>query len=98
LIVSGTGKIRAGNITRKLVSGDCVLNPPGEAHQLINTGKTDLLYYVIANNSAADFYHYPDSNKWGMWAPHLPDAPNFRQQAVNYNEGEESSDPRKPHR
>ena len=98
LIVAGTGKIRAGKITRNLGAGDCVLNPPGEAHQIINTGKADMLYYVIANNSAADFYHYPDSDKWGMWAPHLPDAPYFRQKEVNYYDGEENARSRKPHR
>jgi len=89
LVVSGTGKIRAGKLTRNLESGDCVLNPPGEPHQIINTGKEDLLYYVIANNSAADFYYFPDSDKWGMWAPHLPDGPSFRQKKVTYYEREE---------
>jgi len=39
LIVSGTGKVRAGKLTRALQAGDCVLNPPGEPHQIINTSK-----------------------------------------------------------
>ena len=66
-----------------------MLNPPGEAHQIINTGKSELHYYVIANNSIADFYHYPDSDKWGMWATHVPDGPSFRQKKVKYFEKEE---------
>jgi len=89
LIVAGTGNLGAG---------DCVLNPPGEAHQIINTGKADMLYYVIANNSAADFYYYPDSDKWGMWGPNFPDVPNFRQKVVNYYDSEENASPRKPPR
>ena len=89
LIVSGTEKIRAGKITRRLEPGDCAMNPPGEPHQITNTGKVDLVYYVIANNSVADFYFYPDSNKWGIWAPHLPDAPSFRQTKVTYYDAEE---------
>jgi uncharacterized cupin superfamily protein len=89
LIVSGTGKIRAGKITRRLKPGDCVLNPPGEAHQIINSGTEDLLYYVIANNSIADFYYYPDSDKWGVWAPHLGDSPTFRQTKADYYDREE---------
>ena len=89
LVISGSGKIRAGKQTRSLKSGDCVMNPPGEPHQIINTGKEDLLYYVIANNSLADFYYYPDSNKWGLWAPHLQDGSSFRQKEVKYYEGEE---------
>src|SRR6266699_3370053 len=34
LVVSGHAKIRAGKLTRNLESGDCVLNPPGEPHQI----------------------------------------------------------------
>src|SRR5436190_11887095 len=66
LILSGAGKMRAGKITRSLQGGDCVMNPPGEAHQIINSSKEDLLYYVIANNAPADIYYYPDSDKWGV--------------------------------
>lgn len=66
LIVSGTGKVRAGKLTRLVKSGDCILNPPGEAHQIINTGKEDMLYYVVANNTPEDVWHYPDSGKWGV--------------------------------
>jgi len=86
LVVSGAGKVRAGKSTRGLKAGDCVLNPPGEAHQIINTGKEDLLYFVIANNAPADFYHYPDSNKWGFSLEHVG---SFRIREVNYFEGEE---------
>src|SRR5215831_11966320 len=89
LIVSGTGKIRAGKLTRSLRAGDCVLNPPCEPHQIINSGKTDLLYYVIANNSSADFYHYPDSNKWGLWAESPKRERLFRMIEVDYFDGEE---------
>ncbi|MBI3853784.1 MAG: cupin domain-containing protein [Verrucomicrobia bacterium] len=86
LIISGTGKVRAGKVTRSLKPGDCVMNPPGEPHQINNTGREDLLYYVIANNAPADFYHYPDSNKWGVsW----DDPPTFRMKAADYYEGEE---------
>ena len=66
LIISGAGKMRAGKTTRTLKAGDCVMNPPGEPHQIHNTGKKDLVYYVIANNAPADVYHYPDSGKWGF--------------------------------
>jgi len=89
LIVSGTGKIRAGKLTRSLRAGDCVLNPPGEPHQIINSSKADLLYYVIANNSPADFYCYPDSKKWGFWAELLNRGKLFRMTEVDYFDGEE---------
>ena len=87
LIISGTGKMRAGRKTVDLKPGDCVLNPPGEAHQMTNTGKKDLLYYVVANDSALDVWHYPDSNKWG-W-PQGRTGIFFRKSAVDYYDGEE---------
>lgn len=65
LIVSGTGEMRTSELTSPLKPGDCIMNPPGEAHQITNTGDTDLVYYCIANNAGADIWHYPDSGKWG---------------------------------
>ncbi len=89
LIVAGTGKVRAGKLTRALLAGDCVMHPPGEPHQIINSGKEDLLYYVIANNSTADFWHYPDSNKWGIGAEHLKGDKYFQMREIDYYAGEE---------
>jgi mannose-6-phosphate isomerase-like protein (cupin superfamily) len=65
-IVSGTGVMRAGKKRVKVAPGDCLMCPPGEPHQLINTGRKDLVYHVVANNSVADIWHYPDSGKWGF--------------------------------
>ena len=65
-IVSGTGVMRAGKNKFKVRAGDCLMCPPGEPHQLINTGRVDLVYNVVANNSPADIWHYPDSDKWGF--------------------------------
>ncbi|PYK98671.1 MAG: cupin [Verrucomicrobia bacterium] len=86
LIVSGTGTMRAGKRKTALKPGDCVFNPPGEAHQIINSGRGDLLYYVIANNAPADFYYYPDSRKWGLSLEHVG---LFRIREVDYYDGEE---------
>src|SRR5262245_62590059 len=60
LILTGAGKIRAGKITRTVRAGDCIMNPPGEPHHITNTGNEDLTYYVVANNSQTDIWHYPD--------------------------------------
>ena len=65
-IVSGAGVMRAGKRRAKVRPGDCLMCPPGEPHQLINTGRKDLVYHVVANNSVADIWHYPDSDKWGF--------------------------------
>ena len=85
LIVSGTGKVRAGKIRRNIQAGDCIMNPPGEPHQITNTGRQDLTYYVVANNSQADIWHYPDSNKWGFSTGEQ----FFKMQEVSYFAGEE---------
>lgn len=85
LIVSGTGVMRAGDKRVKIKTGDCLLNPPGEPHQIINSGKEDLVYYVIANNAPVDVWHYPDSNKWG-----IPLGPRFfEMKETSYFQGEE---------
>ena len=68
LIVSGTGTMRLNRKKVKLAPGDCVMCPPGDAHQIINAGKVDLLYHVIANNAPTEVWHYPDSKKRGARA------------------------------
>ncbi len=85
LIVSGVGTMRVNKKKVKLAAGDCVMCPPGDPHQINNTGKTDLLYYVIANNAPTDVWHYPDSKKWGSRAI----GKFFRLQEVSYFDGEE---------
>ncbi len=66
-------------------AGDVVLHPPGEAHQFTNTGSDDVLYYLIADNPPADYWHYPDSGKWGCREPRRI----FRTADVDYWDGEE---------
>lgn len=93
LILSGTGKIRlrksdGAESTATLAPGDCVHLPPcGDAHQLINDGEEDLVYYVIADNPAAEHIYYPDSDKYTMKP--MPNREWFRLTPVHYYDGEE---------
>lgn len=64
LILSGTGELRTTAGVTPVTAGDSFVCPPGEAHQLKNTGPVDLIYYLIADNPPADVIEYPDSNKW----------------------------------
>jgi len=85
MIVSGRGQVRTPAGTTEVREGDYAVIPPGEAHQLINTGAADLVYYVIADNPPSDICHYPDSNKWGV-----PGQPKLvRVQPTEYYDGEE---------
>lgn len=85
VVWSGTGTVRAGRERHPVVAGDVLVHPPGEPHQLINTGQVDLEVWIIADNPPLDAFFYPDSNKWGFRAPRE----FFRTTDVDYWEGEE---------
>jgi uncharacterized cupin superfamily protein len=85
IILSGSGEVRAGDTATAITAGDVLMCPPGEAHQLRNTGQEELIYYVIADNPPADVGYYPDSQKWAI----LPQRIFFRMQEVPYYEDEE---------
>jgi uncharacterized cupin superfamily protein len=64
LILDGTGTLRFGDKEH-----DIVACPPGDrsvAHQIINSGTTDLVYLALSTMNAADIWEYPDSNKIGV--------------------------------
>jgi uncharacterized cupin superfamily protein len=86
LIVSGSARVRSGEATRTFGPGDAILHPPGEAHRIDNASATeDLLFYLIADNPPVDYWHYPDSGKWGLRAPRM----FFRTAEAEYYDGEE---------
>jgi uncharacterized cupin superfamily protein len=62
IFLAGTASIRADQETLTVASGDSIIFPPGEAHQVTNSGDCDLLFY--ADHALADVIHYPDSGKW----------------------------------
>ncbi|MBL9217833.1 MAG: cupin domain-containing protein [Opitutaceae bacterium] len=86
VIISGTGTVRANQSRFRVKAGDVIMHPPGEAHQIINTGKRDLVFYLIADNPPVDGCHYPDSKKWSSIRPHRR---IFRISEVDYYDGEE---------
>lgn len=66
-IVSGEGEYRIGETRLAVRAGDCLGAPAGgNAHQIINTGETELLYLGLSNNPPADLVEYPDSGKIGV--------------------------------
>lgn len=85
VIIRGTGTVRAGKSRHKVGPGDVFMHPPGEAHQLINTGRKWLHLYLIADNPPVDIFYYPDSDKWGL----RPHGKYFKQTIVPYHTGEE---------
>jgi uncharacterized cupin superfamily protein len=86
LVVAGQGEVRTPEGRFPVRPGDCLLHPPGEAHQIQNTAETeDLLYYVVADHSPADVTEYPDSGKYGI----KPQRKTFVMQEIDYFLGEE---------
>ena len=65
VVVSGRGEMRHPGGLEPMGPGDSFHFPPGEAHQVINSGTDPLVYYVIANNVLSDDCYYPDSDKVG---------------------------------
>jgi len=84
-ILAGRGLVRAGRSRRAVGPGDIFIHPPGEPHQLLNTGRTPLTYYLVADNPPVDIWRYPDSDKWGFRPPRKI----FRATDVPYLDGEE---------
>jgi uncharacterized cupin superfamily protein len=84
-ILEGKGTARGERRKVNVGPGDILLHPPGEAHDLVNTGKSALLCYIIADNPPIDIFRYPESDKWGFLTPRK----FFRMNEVSYNDGEE---------
>jgi uncharacterized cupin superfamily protein len=67
LVISGTGRVRDKDSITEVTAGDAFFFGPGEAHEIINSGTEDLVYYIIADNPPGDGCYYPDSGKWAVW-------------------------------
>jgi len=85
IILSGRGTVRANGRRYPVKAGDVFIHPPGRAHQIINTSRRDLVFYIVADNPPVDIFRYPDSGKWGL----RPYRKNFRMTETKYYEGEE---------
>ena len=68
-ILEGEGLLRFGDDEYPLRKHDIVACPPGKrdvAHQIINTGKTDLKYLALGTRERVEVAEYPDSDKVGV--------------------------------
>ena len=80
-VLSGTGVLRLGAETHSVKPNDYIVNltgGPETAHQLINTGREDLVYLAISTKITPEIGGYPDSAKTGvMPAPWGQQPPPF---------------------
>ena len=68
-ILSGSGVLRVGDATYPVKPQDYIVNLPGgadTAHQLVNTGKDDLVYLAISTQLLPEVAGYPESRKTGV--------------------------------
>jgi len=89
LIVSGEGKVRDKDGTTEVVAGDAFIFGPDQPHQLINSGKEDLVYYVIADNPIGESSYYPDSDKWKVNKSSAMDRLLIKGRETDYFDAEE---------
>jgi uncharacterized cupin superfamily protein len=85
VVLTGTATVKTDDETHPVKAGEAFIQPPGIAHQIINTGTEDFTFYVIADNSPADSTWYPHSQKWQM----KPQRKVFRMVETDYFDGEE---------
>jgi uncharacterized cupin superfamily protein len=65
-IVEGSGEARIGAERFPIRAGDIIACPTGgpeTAHQIINTGKTELRYLAVSTKDPVEVCEYPDSGK-----------------------------------
>ncbi|MGH8183376.1 MAG: cupin domain-containing protein [Rhodanobacteraceae bacterium] len=79
-ILKGSGELRYGNQRYPLRQGDviaCPVGGPETAHQIINTGDTEMRYLSVSTMAPIEICEYPDSGKFGVYED-LPDESDGR--------------------
>lgn len=79
-ILEGSGELRYGDSRHPLRAGDIIACPAGgpeTAHQIINTGSTEMRYLSLSTLAPIEICEYPDSGKFGVFED-LPGDPDER--------------------
>jgi len=85
-ILQGSGELRYGEAVYPVKEGDFIACPPGgkdKAHQIINTGITEMRYLAVSTKQTPELVDYPDSGKFGVLAE-LPTAPDGQPQTFRF--------------
>ena len=86
IIISGSVVLNHGEgMSQAVTAGNHVILPPGEAHELVNNSKQDLVYFVLADHRRADVTSYPHTGKRQI----KPEYRCVRMTEADYYEGEE---------
>lgn len=70
-VIEGEGEVRIGEAVYPIRTGDIIACPPGgreAAHQIVNTGSSELKYLAVSTKQSPEVAEYPDSDKFGVLA------------------------------
>jgi uncharacterized cupin superfamily protein len=71
LVLEGTGEVRIGPDVHPIRKGDVISCPAGgseTAHQIVNTGTTELRYFAVSTRISPEIAEYPDTGRFGILA------------------------------
>ena len=80
MILEGEGELRFGTERYPIRKHDVIACPTGGpevAHQIINTGTSEMRYLAVSNLEDVETCEYPDSMKLGIFAS-APGSPRLR--------------------
>jgi len=89
-VIEGTGEVRIGDAVHPIRAGDIIACPPGgkeTAHQIVNTGNSELKYLAVSTKLAPEICDYPDSGKFAVLSETIRFVSRESQQ-LDYWEGE----------
>jgi uncharacterized cupin superfamily protein len=89
LIVTGIATVRHKDGETEVGPGDFFIFGPGEPHQMVNRGTSDVTYCCVADNPLNDHAYYPDSDKWIVRVPE--NRVFLKGQRVDYYTGEDEA-------
>jgi uncharacterized cupin superfamily protein len=91
-VIEGEGEVCIGDAKYPIKKGDVIACPPGgteTAHQIVNTGTSDLQYLGVSTRLSPEVVLYPDTKRvaFAAEAPALADGkPRFVRQITNDGE------------
>ncbi|MBM3535643.1 MAG: cupin domain-containing protein [Alphaproteobacteria bacterium] len=89
VVIDGNGTLRVAGEMLPIRTGDVIFIPPGPdyPHQIINTSDAPLKYLSISTRETPEVCEYPDSGKYGAYAPGLRSL-QYAKNGVDYWENE----------
>jgi len=98
--ISGLGVLRTSHETHDIGENDYIVSLPGgpdHAHQLINTGRDELVFLAVSTRIIPEVVGYPDSEKTGVRADSLDEessrflVSDSSRNAMDYWDGEDGN-------